>query len=262
MSGSIYAALELRYPAPEYALFYEVANGPGSTLRRYADAMVMSLFPSRGLDLNGFEIKTARSDWLNEKKKPEKAEEIAKYCDFWWLVTETTEVAKLEEIPKNWGWLALVNGKLRVKKQAERLEPQQISRKFLAALLRRCHEQIKSKRQKIQAVETAYQKGLKEGLDRGKHHAGYEAEDHKRLKESVEKFEKDSGIKIHSWGWGQQGRAVKALENLLDSDSPSSDMRHLAQKLTGLAQELERDSVSIDESLVALRKVAKGKVNA
>ena len=48
------------------------------------------VWPSRGLYLHGFEIKVHRNDWLRELKNPAKAEEIAGYCHFWWVVATRT----------------------------------------------------------------------------------------------------------------------------------------------------------------------------
>src|SRR6266849_640871 len=103
----IQAALRDRYPIRAWALFFEVADGTGAYQRGYADALAMSLYPSRGLDLHGFEVKTARQDWLNELKNPDKAERFAKFCDYFWLVTGSEEVAKKDEVPANWGLLVM-----------------------------------------------------------------------------------------------------------------------------------------------------------
>ena len=45
------------------------------------DAVIMSLWPSRGLELHGVEIKVSRADWKREAADPAKAEAIAAYCD-------------------------------------------------------------------------------------------------------------------------------------------------------------------------------------
>ncbi len=37
----VYAALRERFAAPEWAIFFEVANGTGHHGRRYADAVAM-----------------------------------------------------------------------------------------------------------------------------------------------------------------------------------------------------------------------------
>ena len=72
-AADVRAALARKFCAPEYALFYEVANATGSAATRSADAIAMGLWPSRGLYLQGFEIKVSRSDWLSELKNPAKA---------------------------------------------------------------------------------------------------------------------------------------------------------------------------------------------
>lgn len=164
-SEPVYGALRERYRAPEYALFWEVANGTGSNIRRYADALAMSLFPSRGLTMNGFEIKVSRGDWKRELDQPHKAEEgIFKYCDHWWIVTPPGIVMP-GELPPTWGHLefqiALKEGetsKLRQKVNAPKLEAQPMTRSFIAALLRRADEAVKNRidnevRARTQALE-------------------------------------------------------------------------------------------------------------
>lgn len=135
-SSDIKSFLRHAYSQPEYAIFFEVANATGySGKRRWADAIAMSLWPSRGLLLTGIEIKVSRGDWLSEVKNPEKAEEIARYCDNWILVT-APNVARDDEIPANWGWQVFDGKTLKTKKKPEMLDPQPLDRNFLAALLR------------------------------------------------------------------------------------------------------------------------------
>src|SRR3546814_18831404 len=72
--------------------------------------------------IEGMEIKVGRGDWLREQRRPEKAEEIARYCDQWWLVTTEGVVADASEIPTAWGWLLLERGgRLKRAKLPERL---------------------------------------------------------------------------------------------------------------------------------------------
>ena len=61
------------------------------------------LFSSRGYKITGFEIKVSRSDLLKELKSPEKAEEIFKYCDEWYLVVANNILKETDEVPDNWG---------------------------------------------------------------------------------------------------------------------------------------------------------------
>lgn len=85
---TIVEALRKRYPEPAYALITEVRNSTGYARSRtgYADAIAMGCWPSRGLDVQGFEFKTDRGDWLREWKNPIKADQFVKYCDYWWVV--------------------------------------------------------------------------------------------------------------------------------------------------------------------------------
>src|SRR3546814_15144887 len=72
-TAQINAALRARFCAPEWALLFNVGNATGATQRRWADAVAMNLYPSRGLELPGFDVKASRSDWLLEPKQPDKS---------------------------------------------------------------------------------------------------------------------------------------------------------------------------------------------
>lgn len=134
---SIFSLLQKRYPANEYALMKEVRDAAGFGASRSADYIAVNLWPSRGLSINGIEEKRFRSDWLSELKKPQKAENIFKYCDYFWLLTCDDSVAKLDEIPITWGWLSIKGEKIYVKKEAPQLQPIQLTRNFLCAMLKR-----------------------------------------------------------------------------------------------------------------------------
>lgn len=81
-TADICAAMRKTYCQPEWALFFEVGNATGFNARRHADAVAMNMYPSRGLVLHGFEFKASKSDWKRELANPQKAEEIAQYCDY------------------------------------------------------------------------------------------------------------------------------------------------------------------------------------
>jgi len=135
MKPDVFGILRKRYPESEYALMQEVSNDAGFNRSRSADYIVMNLWPSRGLALLGFEQKASRSDWLSELKKPEKAESIFKYCDYWYLITTEEGIAKLEEIPETWGWVCIKGGKIHTMKDAPKLTPEPVSRGMLACCM-------------------------------------------------------------------------------------------------------------------------------
>jgi hypothetical protein len=135
-ASDLYEMIECRYQPPGWAVLPGVASATGTGMQRRCDAIAMSLWPSRGLELHGFEIKVSRSDFLRELKDPDKAEKIARYCDRWWLVTDDETIVQNGELPPAWGLLVRHGKSLRLKKEAPKLEPIEISRRFLAAVLR------------------------------------------------------------------------------------------------------------------------------
>lgn len=138
-SSDIRAALSRKFCAPEWAIFYEVGEGTGARGGRYADAVAMNLWPSRGCELHGFEIKVSRSDWLNELKQPDKSEPVQRNCDRWWVVTPA-DIIKPGELPPTWGHYIVKGNGLNVATIAPQLERANWQPPFLAALLRRAHE--------------------------------------------------------------------------------------------------------------------------
>lgn len=135
-SADIKAALAVRYQPPEWCLFFEVSNDTGTNSRRYADAVAMSIWPSRGYAIHGHEIKVSRSDFIAEMRDPAKADAVGEFCDFWWLVTPPKLVAA-EELPTTWGLMEMTGAGMRVKKQAPKRESSPPTRGFLASMIRR-----------------------------------------------------------------------------------------------------------------------------
>lgn len=189
-------ALRDRYCSPEWATFLEVANGTGGHQRRYADAVSMNMYPSRGLEIHGFEIKISRSDWLRELKSPVKAESVFQYCDRWWLVA-AENVLKDGELPVTWGHLEFKNGKLRQVTAAPKLAPVAIDRSFMAALMRRSGQVGDEELRAIIEKETA---GIRE---REKNRVDREIERRTeraaRLAKRADEIKELTGIDLESW---------------------------------------------------------------
>lgn len=121
----------------QYAVLFEVRNGTAWRANRSVDAVVMSLWPSLGMELWGMEIKVSRSDWLRELSDPKKASDVFKHFDRWFLVAPW-HVAKPEELPEPWGWFVPKDGKLiKVRDAAKNVDRAPIDNHFLAAIMRR-----------------------------------------------------------------------------------------------------------------------------
>jgi hypothetical protein len=133
-------ALRAMYPHPASAIIFEFRGGTGWARESRADAIAMNLWPSEGLELIGFEIKTSPQDWLRELKNPDKCEPMKQFCDKWYLVVDDVSIVRRwdsDELPKDWGMMAMnYMGKLEVKKEAPKLTPFPPDRLFLASLMR------------------------------------------------------------------------------------------------------------------------------
>lgn len=218
-------ALRHRYEAPEYAFLEQVRSrtGYGGAIRT-ADAMAMSLYPGRGLHLHGFEIKIDRRDWLREKKTPEKAEEIIRFCDRWWLVVNDEAMVREGELPPTWGLLVpgKKKGTLTAKVQAPALSPQPITRPFLAAILRnlaQAKEFMIPKAEMVVALERARDevrnapKPPSEQSPEARELVRLKGE-HDRLLAVVKQFEEASGVQIDRWNGTPIGKAVSIVQKL------------------------------------------------
>jgi hypothetical protein len=253
-SGSTLSrALRKQYPLPQYALLFEVASGMGKTMNGYADAMAMGLFPSRGLDIEGFEIKLDRRDWLRELKDPDKAEHVAKYCDYWWLVIGEEGIAKPEEVPAGWGLYVHTGDKLEVAKRPKKLKAMAPDRTFLGAMLRRANEMAERERQraveainKDEFVKKARAQAEKEAERRFNEDLEIATREHQSLKREVEAFEEASGIKITMWNGERMGEAVKMVANFKDSRD-ISEIERLASDIEFKASRLKADAVQLKQ---------------
>lgn len=135
-SKAIRAALKHYYPSQEYAIAFEVAQATGYRANRHLDAVVMSLWPSRGLTLTGIEIKVNLQDWRREKANPQKAEEIAQFLDFFYIAAPDSLIKK-DELPEAWGLIEVNDkGLCRQTKAAVKTSAIDGGRPFMAALMR------------------------------------------------------------------------------------------------------------------------------
>lgn len=142
-SSHVKAALRMHYSSPEYAVIEEVRNATGRLKKRdgkqprYADMLAMGLWPSSGLEIIGFEVKTSRADWLKEIGDEKKAVAVSQFCDRWFLVTNNEKIVKDGELPAGWGWLVVDEDyNVRVMTAAPKRDAMWVTREFLASLMR------------------------------------------------------------------------------------------------------------------------------
>lgn len=213
-AADLQARLAEYHSGGEWALQWEVGNGTGSNLRRHADAVAMSIWPSRGYKIHGYEIKVSRSDWLRELKEPEKADPVAQFCDAWFLVAPADIVNEVE-VPETWGWMVPSGKSLRIKKQPTVKKVEQLTRPFVAAMLRRSHEAQNSLvAAQVRKLRAEDEKANRDRVERELKNRSYEYEN---LKRQIAEFEEQSGIKLDRYGGGNIGKKVKMLSALGES---------------------------------------------
>lgn len=121
------------------AIAFEVSHGTGRHANRRVDAVVMDLWPSRGLTLHAMEIKTSVSDLKRELAMGSKAEEIAQHCDFFSLVVPKGLITdnRMNDIPKAWGVMEIMSDNvIKFRREAKKTKARPMDREFCAALLR------------------------------------------------------------------------------------------------------------------------------
>ncbi|MCC6426256.1 MAG: MmcB family DNA repair protein [Phycisphaerales bacterium] len=242
-------ALKAHFPKEAYSILPGVAEATGGGCR-VADALMMSLWRSRGLALTGFEIKVSRHDWLRELKDPSKADPICKFCDHWYIAVGDHDVAKVEELPETWGLIVCDGKKVKIVKKAPKLSPVPISRAFLASILRRAQEYV-APRPEVTAAERELREDLRKEMD-----ARLEAEGKykttERLRQSVADFETASGIKITEYTGRNMGAAVAAMQAFVGYSSLErrvATARREAESLRQLATDAEKSLAELAKAV-------------
>lgn len=241
---NIWRLLQVKFPATEYALLQEVRNAAGFYASRSADGVAMNLWPSRGLEVHGIEIKSIRTDWRKELKNPVKAEAIYKYCDRWWIVDESGDAVKESEVPVTWGFMQIRNGRLVTVKDAPKLKPKQLDRHFVAALLKRATSgmiPIGSIQEKIEAAEL-----------KGRHEKSTYTDNLEKeisdLKGEIKQFEEMSGVRIGHYDSSKIGGAVKELLN--------GGATRFLEELINVSEVISRTSARVDSAITELKQIS------
>ena len=202
-------AMSKRWAAPEYAVMWEVGRATGAvTNQRYADAVIMSLWPSRGLELHGVEIKVSRADWRREAADPGKAEAIAAYCDRWWVHTGPGVIQDTSELPPMWG-AREYNGRVwRTIKEAGKTDAKACDRVFLASLLRRADGESRWQidRQARDIAEAA----VKAANNQIESEITRRSSDAKAARQQIADFEEASGMSFRDFMLGD-AKAIGAM---------------------------------------------------
>jgi len=137
--AELFDMLARLYCEPAHVLLPHVANATGWKRQRVADALALSLWPSQGLHLTGFEMKSSRSDWLREIARPIKREAVGQFCDQWVIVAGDHGIVHQHEVPAGHGLLVAEGNELRWRVHPLETEAKPVSRELLCAIVRRAY---------------------------------------------------------------------------------------------------------------------------
>jgi len=238
---------------PAWVFIPHVRNAAGFDANRTADAVAMSLWPSRGLLLHGFEIKVSRADWLRELKNPAKAEEFCALVDRWWVVAASADIVGPGELPHGWG-LLVARGRsgLRCVIEAEQIgEPElPIDRSFLAALLRACAKTVERTPVEVTEAMTAARESA-----RSEWEGRVESlkEERKELRDREWAFRDASGLRQLMWDPDWPRSVGVALRAALGGQA---DIRGYQNRLANLKRMADELAAYIDGVIAEVDGVA------
>lgn len=243
-----YSVLRNKFPEEEYVLISEVPDNV-STRNRYLDFMLINLWASRGLAVTGIEMKSNRGNWLSELKNPKKQENHFKYCDYFYLLTDKDEVAKLDEIPETWGWYHITErGILKTLKPAPKLQSEPINRVLLCGMLRRAQD--KKDFLHKDAVQIYVDNKVDEVIDSKTKVLQDFYKKYTLLLDKVRCFEKFSGIELeHTWEKEIEGigDAVRVLS--------SGGVNAYIQNFEKVSEQVKRMDKGISEKIRILQEI-------
>lgn len=198
---------------PEWAFVEHVRNAAGFNANRTIDAMALGLWPSRGMELHGYEVKVSRADFRREIADPAKMDAFAHVLDRFWIVAPKG-VVPANELPATWGLLEVSDDGISIRQRvaAPLLTEDRaaIPRTLLVPLMRAAGAVVKSR---PEYVEAEYKRGFAEGKEAtiraGKDWQRIYEEQTERLndaREIVREIDSALGVNL-TYGYGRQDRA-------------------------------------------------------
>lgn len=215
-------ALRSRYAANEWALVTQVRDGAGWD-RRTFDAIAIGLWSSRGHSVHGFECKISKSDWKRELAKPEKAEPLAAFCDYWWVVAPPNIVDPLT-LPVGWGLLTVgQRGTVSTTVQAAQREVKAPTMGFVAQLAKRVLAERPAQAELDAADQAGYKRGVESAERQAKWNTEHWQDEVKALREGIRVFEEVTGLsigKLDRFGSGLADlrRYAEVVRNVIATD--------------------------------------------
>lgn len=224
-----------------YLFMDEVGNRPGRHKSRAIDYMTFGLWQSTGYEIQAFERKDSRSDWLRELKDLSKSDATMKMSDRFWLYS-AKGVAKKEEVPSSWGWMEFTDDKISIKRGAPLLREHEgkLDRMTMASMLHAHHRWVSRYAQAIAAntlsdklfkLEADADKRLKDKFDEAN-----------RVHSAAQKILDSIGVSRYEVMYRDQPEILKSFGVFLNSQKYAPCLRSASNSLKKLSEELQKQA--------------------
>ena len=208
-----------------WAWLTQVRNGTGYTrTTRYADALAVSCWPSRGIYATGIEVKVSKSDWMGELKDPRKSAEVQKYCRFWYIAAPEGIVEPCQ-LPETWGLLVVTSGGItEARSPVANKSAAEPSWSFFASIARNVTNTLHAEylRGSNDGYETAEKEFSADKVREAERQMREAVAEKNRLADRLISFEKvaarfnqELGMSLSDWGLSQTIERCKLADTLL-----------------------------------------------
>ena len=230
-SDDIKKALYYKYTEPEWFIGFEVGNSTGAELRRHADAVAINTYPSKKFEVRGFEIKVSKQDLQRELDNGLKADEIARYCNYWFLVTPKG-LTKGMQIPEPWGIIEYDGDKLRQIKKAEYFNNTP-DMGFMIAFMRGCERVARR-------FDDEYRDMVEESVkERVIYEYRQKVEDYDRLKKQFDEIKANTGVDVCHMSKRDE-RVLKVANHISGLSCMQANVDYNLRELTEICERLKK----------------------
>jgi hypothetical protein len=251
-ASDVRAGLRRRWPEGEYL---HIEEAPDDAMRqgRKLDQLVVSLWRSRGYELDGIEVKVSLADWRRELKDPGKADWWWAHVHRFWLAAPLDLASTIRaELPSTWGLLGVSQEKTLEVVKAPRHDATRLPWQTVIGLMRAASSSGWA------ALQRAEERGRDEGYKRAKREIEHQTGDAglrrqlEDLRAKTEAFAEASGIDIaETYGLEDAARVGEIVGSarrwLRDPKLAGVQLRRqgaqaqeIASRLEELAEALER----------------------
>lgn len=221
-----------RFSRPEWYSIEEATLG-----NRRADVIAINLYRSRAWAIHGFEVKASRGDWIRELANPDKAEELHRFVDVWWVVAPKGLVES-GELPAGWGLLEPSGRGLRAKTQPiiPKKYPNMKRELFARFLLKMLDAEQAARNDAASALADERRESIREEAKRFARQENEDLEyELESIRTKVSEFEEASGVSLDRWRSRRIGEAVKVVLAMTRRDDIAGTINDLSDNAAELA---------------------------